>query len=65
MIPEEERFVTPELIDATCIVGTANEVIERLQQLEERGLDQLMILPNFDPRFEVLERIGREIIPHV
>ena len=65
VIPEEERFVTPELIDATCIVGTANEVIERLQQLEERGLDQLMILPNFDPRFEVLERIGREIIPHV
>ena len=51
--------------DRTCIVGTANEVIERLQQLEERGLDQLMILPNFDPRFEVLERIGREIIPHV
>jgi len=46
-------------------VGTANEVIERLQQLEERGLDQLMILPNFDPRFEVLERIGQEVIPHV
>ena len=57
--------MTPELIDATCIVGTASEVIERLQQLEERGLDQLMILPNFDPRFEVLERIGEEIIPHV
>ena len=65
VIPEEERFVTPDLIDATCSVGTAEEVIDRLGQLEERGLDQLMILPNFDPRFEVLERIGRDIIPHV
>ena len=65
VIPEEERFVTPQLIDATCIVGTAGQVIERLQQLEERGLDQLMILPNFDPRYRVLERVGKDIIPHV
>ena len=65
VIPEEERFVTSKLIDATCIVGTASEVIERLQQLEERGLDQLMILPNFDPRYQVLERVGKDIIPHV
>ena len=65
VIPEEERFVTPKLIDATCIVGTADQVIERLQQLEERGLDQLMILPSFDPRYEVLERVGKDIIPHV
>tara|TARA_Y100001934_G_C11645247_1_gene447471 strand:- start:20 stop:526 length:507 start_codon:yes stop_codon:yes gene_type:complete len=65
VIPEEERFVTPELIDATCIVGTADQIIERLVELDERGLDQLMILPNFDPRFEVLEKVGQEIIPHL
>ena len=65
VIPEEERFVTSKLIDATCIVGTASEVIERLQQLEARGLDQLMILPNFDPRYQVLERVGKDIIPHL
>ena len=59
VIPQE-RFVTPELIDATCIVGTANEVIERLQQLEEQGLDQLMILPNFDQDLKFLnELVGK------
>ncbi|OUW87152.1 MAG: hypothetical protein CBD84_02500 [Acidimicrobiaceae bacterium TMED224] len=65
VLPEEERFVTPELIDATCIVGTADQIIDRLVELDERGLDQLMILPNFDPRFEVLEKIGQEIIPNL
>ena len=57
--------MTPELIDATCIVGTADQIIDRLVELDERGLDQLMILPNFDPRFEVLEKIGQEIIPNL
>ena len=65
VLPEEERFLTGELIDATCLVGTADQIVERLVELDERGLDQVMILPNFDPRYEVLERIGTEIIPRL
>lgn len=65
VIPEEEQFLTGELIDATCLVGTADQIVERLLELDERGLDQLMILPNFDPRYEVLERVGAEIIPRL
>ncbi|WP_419947150.1 hypothetical protein [Candidatus Poriferisodalis sp.] len=65
MLPEEARFLTDELIDATCIVGTADQVAERLEDPGERGLDQIMILPNFDPRYDVLERVGREIIPRL
>ena len=65
VLPEEARFLTDELIDATCIVGTADQVVERLADLGERGLDQIMILPSFDPRYEVLERVGREIIPRL
>ena len=65
VLPEEERFLSPELIDATCIVGTAEQIIDRLHALGESGLDQLMILPNFDPRYEVLERIGEKIIPYL
>ena len=65
VLPEEERFLSPELIDATCIVGTAEQIIDRLHALGESGLDQLMILPNFDPRYEVLERNGEKIIPYL
>lgn len=65
VLPEEARFLNDELIDATCIVGTADQVTERMEDLGERGLDQVMILPSFDPRYEVLERVGREIIPRL
>ncbi|MBW2279206.1 MAG: LLM class flavin-dependent oxidoreductase [Deltaproteobacteria bacterium] len=65
VIPEEERFVTRELIEASCLVGTAEQVVERLQSLDAAGLDQVMILPPFDPRYEVLERVARDVLPHV
>ncbi len=63
--PEEERFVTAETIDTTCVVGLRDEVIARLHAFEEAGLDQVFILPAWEPRFEVLERVGRELIPEL
>ena len=65
VVPEEERFVTRELIEGTCMVGTRDELIERILELQVAGLDQIMILPAFAPRYDVLERVGREILPHV
>jgi len=65
VVPEEERFVTAELIAATCLVGTAEQVIERLRALGEAGLDQVMILPAFEPRYAVLERVGRDVLPYL
>ena len=65
VLPEERRFLTKGLIEATCLVGTTDELIERLRALDDAGLDQVMILPPFDPRFEVLETVGTEILPYV
>jgi 5,10-methylenetetrahydromethanopterin reductase len=62
VVPEEERFVTAELIEACCMVGTQEQLIERLIDLDNAGLNQVMILPSFDPRFEVIERVARDII---
>lgn len=63
VLPEEERFVTRELIEATCLVGTTEELAERLRAMEEAGLDQIMILPAWEPRYDVIERVGRDLIP--
>ena len=65
VMPEEQKFVTPGLIKATCMVGTQDELIERLAALNEAGLNQVMNLPSFDPRFKVLEDIAEKIIPFV
>ncbi len=65
VLPEEEKFLTAALLDATCLVGTRDQLIERLRDLNDAGLDQLMILPPFDPRYEVLETVGTEVLPYV
>ncbi|MCP5040168.1 MAG: LLM class flavin-dependent oxidoreductase [bacterium] len=65
VIPEEERFVTREIIESTCVVGTADEVVARLLAFEQAGLDQVMILPAFEPRYNVLERVAADVLPGV
>jgi len=65
VLPEEEKFLTKELLQATCFIGTQDELIEKLESLAEAGLNQVMNLPSFDPRFEVLERVAKDIIPFV
>lgn len=63
VLPEEERFVTPALIESSCLVGTEDQIVERLLGLEAAGIDQMMLLPPFDPRFEIIRTVGERIIP--
>lgn len=65
VLPEEEQFVTRETIEASCLVGTQDMILHKLNELENAGLDQVMILPSFDPRFEVIERVAKDIIPNI
>lgn len=63
VLPEEEKFLTRDLLTATCLIGTADELIDKLRALNEAGLNQVMNLPSFDPRFEVLETIAKRLSP--
>ena len=65
VLPEEEQFLTPEILRSTAMIGERDTLIERLSALADSGLDQVMILPNFDTRFDVLERVAKDIIPNV
>lgn len=60
--PEEEKFITPELIQRTCLIGTADELVARLQELERAGLSQVMILPPLAPKEKVLHDVGTKVI---
>ncbi|MFL6871255.1 MAG: hypothetical protein ACJ0RG_04295, partial [Candidatus Azotimanducaceae bacterium] len=62
VVEEEARFLTPEVLAAASMIGTRDELLDQLQQLAHAGLDQVMILPNFDTRFDVLEQVGSQII---
>lgn len=63
VVPEERQFVTRALIEASCLVGTREELLERLGALGEAGLDHIMVLPPLATRNEVLRMIARELLP--
>ncbi len=63
VLPEEERFVTKALIQSSCLVGTEDVIVERLLGLEQVGIDQMMLLPPLEPRFEIIRSVGERIIP--
>jgi len=65
VLPEEEKFLTPEVLTGSSMIGTRDELLERLQSLHQAGLNQVMILPNFDTRYDVIERVARDIVPNV
>ena len=65
VLPEEEKFLTPEILQSTAMIGERDLLVERLSALAGAGLDQVMILPNFDTRFDVIERVAKDIIPNV
>jgi probable F420-dependent oxidoreductase len=56
-------FVGDEVTDRFCVLGEADEVVEKLRVLADAGVDQFNVyLMNGDER-EQLEKIGREVIP--
>jgi 5,10-methylenetetrahydromethanopterin reductase len=65
VLPEEERFLSAEVLTASSLIGTRDELLARLSELAAAGLHQVMILPSFDTRYDVLERVGRDLVGQV
>ena len=56
--PDEGEFVTPDLIEAACLVGTADQLVDKVAELEDAGLDHVMLLPSFDSRYCAVDEVG-------
>ena len=65
VLAEEEKFLTPEILKSTCLIGTQDYLIEHLKELQSFGLDKLMILPGLDSRYEVLKRVSKDLIGNI
>jgi 5,10-methylenetetrahydromethanopterin reductase len=62
LLPEEAKFVTPELIKTTCLAGTPEEIVEQVRHLEQGGLHQLMLLPAYDSQYRAIEDFARQVM---
>jgi probable F420-dependent oxidoreductase len=56
-------FVTDEIVDRFCLVGSADDHIARLRALEAAGVDQFNLYLMNGKEEEQLELYGRDIIP--
>ena len=59
---DEARFVTEELVRANCFIGTADEVIEQLRELEKQGLQHLYFFPSLATQYRVTEDFSRKVM---
>ena len=61
--PEERRYVTPEAIRGTCIVGEPDEIIGQIRAMERAGIDEMLLQPPADFQREVFREFAEQVMP--
>lgn len=60
---DERQFVTEELLRQTCIIGRPDEIVGRVKELEEAGLDEIMMLPAPETQIQFGRQFAEQILP--
>jgi probable F420-dependent oxidoreductase len=60
---EHTAFVTDEVVDRFCVLGTPERCLAKLRELEALGVDQFNIYSMVDDPAGVIRTFGRELIP--
>src|SRR3954451_5420717 len=58
-------FVPDEICDRFCVIGSVQQVVERLRGLEDIGVDEWIVYLMTEGQDETLDAYGSEIIPAV
>jgi probable F420-dependent oxidoreductase len=59
------EFVTDEICDRFCVIGSAEQCTAKLRELEAVGVDQFNVYLMTNAQEETLEAYGRDVIPEV
>lgn len=65
MHPGEAELIDAAMIRATCLVGTADELVEEVRELERQGLQELMFATGVDAKWRFAENFAREVMARV
>jgi alkanesulfonate monooxygenase SsuD/methylene tetrahydromethanopterin reductase-like flavin-dependent oxidoreductase (luciferase family) len=63
--PGEAELIDADLIRATCLVGTADELVEQIRELEQQGLQELMFATGTDAKWRFAEEFARRVMARV
>ena len=62
---DERQFVTEDLLRQSCIVGRPDEIVGRIKELEEAGLDEILMLPSPETQVRFAQQLATEILPRL
>ncbi|KQU03757.1 LLM class F420-dependent oxidoreductase [Rhodococcus sp. Leaf7] len=57
------NFVPDEIVDRFCILGSPEQHVERLRQLESLGVDQFAVYLQHDAKTATLDAYGESVLP--
>jgi 5,10-methylenetetrahydromethanopterin reductase len=60
--PGEAELIDADLIRATCLVGTAEALVEQVRELERQGLQELMFATGVDEKWRLAEAFARGVV---
>ena len=60
--PGEAALIDEQLIRATCLVGTSDELATQIRELESQGLQELMFATGVDEKWQLAEQFSREVM---
>jgi alkanesulfonate monooxygenase SsuD/methylene tetrahydromethanopterin reductase-like flavin-dependent oxidoreductase (luciferase family) len=60
--PGEAELIDAQLIRDTCLVGTPDELIERIRELERAGLQELTFATGNAGKWRLAEDFAREVM---
>ena len=63
--PGERKFMTPEAIKGSCLVGTPEEIVHQLNELEKLGIHGISLLPPAEFQRKVFRDFSELVMPLV
>lgn len=56
-------FITPDIVESFCVLGTADDHINKLQELEKAGVTQFNIYLDSGDEENIIAQYGKHVIP--
>ena len=61
----EAELIDAQLIRDTCLIGTADELVERIRELGHDGLEELVFAIGTDAKWRLAEDFARQVMPRL
>jgi alkanesulfonate monooxygenase SsuD/methylene tetrahydromethanopterin reductase-like flavin-dependent oxidoreductase (luciferase family) len=61
--PWQVPLITPRVLEATSVAGTAEQCAQTVKRLEKHGVSHVIVSPRPQETAATIERFGRDVIP--